>query len=192
LAYQEFMQAYSTLDQYTSDENWTITNERVALALKGVEMWMFAKSYGHSWTRFIEAMLDAYQPGVSELPATAPNTSALDARSSLAIQMALAPSAYLSGGARDAADAIGQIILSPGRPAASAAEASVPLTYGLSSARGGVLSIPQASPSSLNAQLAQSLSGRTPEVARLKSALPRTPMTVGLVAAARCAQQQPA
>ena len=89
--YADFMAAYSTLGFAPIP---TPSDPRMAAVVNGIENLLIAASVDNSWLNFISAMLDAWEPGLANMPAVTPSNPRLFGRE-LANAMSLAPSAYL-------------------------------------------------------------------------------------------------
>ncbi|KAJ1638686.1 hypothetical protein T492DRAFT_833436 [Pavlovales sp. CCMP2436] len=116
--YADFMQAYATIG-FEPFETPSNVCAKLSKILETVHALLVAGKMGHSWLAFTAEMLDAYEPGLSDKPATAASNPAL-AGSTLAFTTSLAPSAYLGKGGDERA----QIVVNY-----TAALAPLPMVY---------------------------------------------------------------
>mmetsp|Transcript_47668 Transcript_47668/g.111255 ORF Transcript_47668/g.111255 Transcript_47668/m.111255 type:complete len:434 (-) Transcript_47668:316-1617(-) len=98
------MQAYSTIG-FEPFETPSNVCAKLSMILEIFHTLLVAGKMEHSWLAFTAEMLDAYEPGLSDKPATAASNPAL-AGSTLAFTTALAPSAYLGKGGDERAQVI--------------------------------------------------------------------------------------
>jgi hypothetical protein len=188
--YVAFMTDYASLgatsdisdaDAANDEARWRQAQEdEVDGAMLGaLASFRLARQLRNSWQAFVEAMLDAYEPGVAERIVGHPTNPSL-AGAALVFHFTLASSSYLVDPA-EGRPATSSIHLNTSARAATArARTPLPAFYSTRAPRPWV-------PLVHSAELAAVALDRAGEVAPFSHALPQGPMRLGLLAAASSA-----